>query len=534
MAIWQTAAAREQLLKQLVNHNSITLSEGERTFPYLVEELLKKLDYFNNRDEQVILAPTGDGRHSVMGYYKAPTSKDTIVLLSHYDTVGVDDFSDYQSIAFDMDAVTEAFSKDTSYLDEAAIEDLRNGDYFFGRGSMDMKPGLMLHLSLIEKAIIECWDINLIVLTVPDEEVNSLGMRTAMTRLNELRRDEGLEIVLHLNSEPTFQQLSTDPAHYVYSGSIGKAMPSVLCYGRETHVGTPMSGVSSNFIMSYINQAMEFNIRFKEDFEGESTPLPVSLMNKDLKDYYDVQTPFRSVALFNVFLFKQTAADIFTTFNDVVKNAVAKCESDYNRIMIDEAPGYKIDIPVITYEELVEEAIRQFGDVRVREEINSVIDAYPELYLQNIHVVDHLMTLCKSMTPAVVTFFVPPYYPAVNASFEPLIESLVVTANETSLQAFGRESKRLHYFNGISDLSYAKYDADSVSDAIYEHNTPTFNENYHIPFSDIRDNHAPVFNCGPIGKDAHKVTERINKKNAFEELPVLLETLIKTHFIDHQ
>ncbi|TDM12730.1 M20/M25/M40 family metallo-hydrolase [Macrococcus lamae] len=529
--LWQKPADREALLKQLVKHHSITRSEGEKSFPHLVKDLLLQLDYFKQNNNQIILSPTGDGRNSLLGYYKAPISKKTIILISHYDTVGIEDFSDYQEIAFDMDAVTEAFSKDASYLDQSAIEDLNSSEYYFGRGSMDMKPGLMLHLSIIEKAIIESWDVNLILLTVPDEEVNSLGMRTAMTCLNQLRQAEELEIELHLNSEPTFQQRSTDPAHYVYSGSIGKIMPAVLCYGRETHVGTPMSGISSNFMLSYINQAMEFNMQFKEYFEDEVTPLPVSLMNKDLKDYYDVQTPFRSAALFNVFLFKQTAADVFTTFNTIVADAVKNCEEHYNQIMTAEEVDYLVEIPVLTYEEFVKEAVNQFGKARIEEEINSVLTAYPELYLQNIHVVDHLMTLCKSITPAVVTFFAPPYYPAVNSSFEPLIESLVATVNDTSMREFKRESKRLHYFNGISDLSYAKYDADSTSDAIYENNTPSFKETYHIPFADIRDNNAPVFNCGPIGKDAHKVTERINKKNAFEELPVLLETLIKEHFL---
>lgn len=37
---------------------------------------------------------------------------------------------------------------------------------------------------------------------------------------------------------------------------------------------------------------------------------------------------------------------------------------------------------------------------------------------------------------------------------------------------------------------------------------------------------APVFNCGPIGKDAHKVTERLNRQSAFEELPVMLEHIV--------
>ena len=38
---------------------------------------------------------------------------------------------------------------------------------------------------------------------------------------------------------------------------------------------------------------------------------------------------------------------------------------------------------------------------------------------------------------------------------------------------------------------------------------------------------APVLNVGPFGKDAHKRTERLHIKNAFEEIPVLVEGMIK-------
>ncbi|MBW1225688.1 hypothetical protein KYD80_26130, partial [Escherichia coli] len=86
----------------------------------------------------------------------------------------------------------------------------------------------------------------LVLITVPDEEVNSQGMLAAVNYLDKLRLQYDLDIKLHLNSEPTFQQASHDHNHYYYTGSIGKIMPSVLVYGRETHVGTPAIGLSSN------------------------------------------------------------------------------------------------------------------------------------------------------------------------------------------------------------------------------------------------------------------------------------------------
>ncbi len=522
MSLWQNAEAREALLKQIVQFDSVTLSEGEKQFPFFIQQMLMELPYFKERKEQVILAPTGDGRHTLMAHYKS-SSKKTIVLISHYDTVGIDDFGDYAQAAFDMDAITTLFKEDDAYLNATAKEDLASGEYLFGRGSMDMKPGLMLHLSLIEKAILEEWDINLLLMTVPDEEVNSLGMRTAMMKLYDIVQQEKLDIVLYLNSEPTFQQQASDNAHYVYSGSIGKLMPAVLCYGEETHVGTPMNGISSNFMLNFVNQLMEYNRHFKETFEGEATPLPVALMNKDLKDYYDVQTPFRSVALYNVFSFKQTAAEVFSQFNTIVKEAKLKCEQAYQQIFELEQVERTLDIKVLTYEELLQQATEQLGREKVEHIINQAIEE-PALYLQNIHVVDELMKNCKAIGPAMITFFVPPYYPAVNASYHAEIEDLIEQVRNAAA-SYGRESKRLHYFNGVSDLSYCLSDS-AGSGKVYADNTPTFNRTYHIPFEEIHAIQAPVFNCGPIGKDAHKVTERLNRQSAFEELPVMLEHIV--------
>ena len=44
--LWQTYEDREQLLKELVNQETITNSPGELKFPKLVEQKLLKLDYF--------------------------------------------------------------------------------------------------------------------------------------------------------------------------------------------------------------------------------------------------------------------------------------------------------------------------------------------------------------------------------------------------------------------------------------------------------------------------------------------------------
>ena len=110
----------------------------------------------------------------------------------------------------------------------------------------------------------------LLLTTVPDEEVNSAGMRAAVTELVRIREEQGLTYKLFLNSEPSFSQNPTDIAEYVYSGTIGKIMPAALFYGKETHVGEPMKGMTANYIASFLTQRMEWNELFRETDLGES------------------------------------------------------------------------------------------------------------------------------------------------------------------------------------------------------------------------------------------------------------------------
>lgn len=54
--LWQTFEDRSHLLKSLVRHQSITHSEGEKTFPYFLRDQYLRLDYFKRNAHQVIFA----------------------------------------------------------------------------------------------------------------------------------------------------------------------------------------------------------------------------------------------------------------------------------------------------------------------------------------------------------------------------------------------------------------------------------------------------------------------------------------------
>ncbi|QHI71394.1 hypothetical protein [Aminipila terrae] len=51
---------------------------------------------------------------------------------------------------------------------------------------------------------------------------------------------------------------------------------------------------------------------------------------------------------------------------------------------------------------------------------------------------------------------------------------------------------------------------------------------YYIPLDTIREQSMPVLNVGPWGKDLHKYTERVYKKDLFERLPQLIDFIVNS------
>ncbi|ANU27503.1 M20/M25/M40 family metallo-hydrolase [Planococcus versutus] len=526
-ALWGTPEKLQALLCELVSWKSLTLTDGEVEFAYKLKDKLMELPYFQEHPDYIGMGEVNWGRQNVTALYKHPEAVDTIVLISHFDTVHTGEYGDLEPLAGNPELLGEAFKQIREELDEDTLRDLDSGEYLFGRGTMDMKAGLALHMALIEKASIEKWNINLLLMTVPDEEVNSAGMRYGVSRLLDIEREHNLEFILFLNGEPVFASKPGDTAHYVYTGSIGKIMPSALFYGKETHVGEPLSGITSSYISTYLTHRMEWNTSFKEVVYGESTPLPVTLTQRDMKLEYSAQTPYRTSAMYNVFTMKRTAEEVFEIFETVAKEAAAHCERDYfamcERENIEPVGGIK----VLRYEELMEYARTKFGHDYITDLLHDTL-ALPDLDIRekSMHVTDILLINCQELTPAIVLMFAPPYYPSVNSTENELVKRCVEQVTKNAKEKFDLDVKQSHFFNGISDLSYVSYNDQNDGWIAYENNTPVYGDPYSIPFQAMKQLTAPVLNVGPYGKDAHRRTERLHIKNTFEEMPMLLEDMI--------
>ncbi|KYG89161.1 amino acid degradation protein [[Bacillus] sp. KCTC 13219] len=528
--LWDTSEKLRALLCEIVSWDSRTLTEGENNFAYKLRDKLLTLPYFAAYPSHIELHDAGIGRNAVTALYKHPIATETIVLISHFDTVHTEEYGELETLAFFPEQLTEKLMEPKYFndLQESAQIDLKSGKYLFGRGTMDMKMGLALHMQLIEKASREEWPINLIVTAVPDEEVNSAGMRAAVIELVRLREQHGLTYKLFLNSEPSFSQNPADIKEYIYSGTIGKIMPAALFYGKETHVGEPLKGMTANFIASYMTQHMEWNPIFRETNLGESTPLPVSLQLRDLKMEYSTQTPYRAAALYNVFLLKRNAGEIMELFEQVAIEAMEACNVQYSKICEREQVKGVGTVKVLRYEMLLQYANEKLGEEEVTAIKARVIhnDKWDDRE-KSIRIVDQLMIRCQELAPATVILYAPPYYPAINSSDHALVKNAIELMKKTA-QTFDIEIEQIHYFNGICDLSYVNYSDESGEWTAFEKNTPVWGETYSIPFEEMAALQGPVLNVGPFGKDPHQKTERLHVDSAFIEMPVMLETLVKS------
>lgn len=523
---WQTAENLKALLCELVSWGSETFTEGEQQFSLKLYDKIRNLDYYREHEENLQLIDVDYGRQVVSAFYDSQVTKETIVLISHFDTVQTEEYGDFQHLATMPEQLTRFFENHPTLLNQAAQDDIAKGDYLFGRGVMDMKMGLCLQLQLLEKAINEKWPINLLLMTVPDEEVNSAGMRRAVEYLSLLERQEVLKVKLFLNSEPSFSQGPADINEYIYSGTIGKIMPAALFYGKETHVGEPLKGMTAPYMSSFLTSEMEWNERFEESDYGETTPLPVSLQMKDLKEQYSTQTPYRAMSLFNVFLMKRSAAEIMDIFEDVTKQAMEKCQNKYDALCERKGVVGIGKIKTIRYEELKRYALKKLGTEKVTELEKVILDNENlDDRGKSLRLADQLMINCQELAPAVIILFAPPFYPPANSSEHPLIKDIVRHLLE-SAEPYAIPLEQIHYFNGICDLSYCQFVLDEGWQA-YEDNTPVWGKTYSIPLEEIALFDAPVLNVGPFGKDAHQISERLHMKSAFEEMPVLLQGVVQ-------
>ncbi|WP_077326824.1 M20/M25/M40 family metallo-hydrolase [Virgibacillus siamensis] len=537
MKNWQTKEQLTDLLCSLVEHQSITGSNAEIALAEYMHHLLMQKNYFQNNPDHLNLHPLADGRHLLTALVKNGVSSDTIILLSHFDVVGIDDYGSLGNLAFYPRELTKEMEAIKDRLPQAVQSDLSSGEWLFGRGSMDMKAGLTLHFSMIERAIAGEFNGNILLVSVPDEEVNSLGMVTALPVLEQLQQEEQLTYTACLNGEPMFSKYPGDTNYYVYAGSIGKMLPGFYCYGKASHVGEPFAGINPNLMTSFLSQQLELNEAFIEKIGDEVTPPPISLMQRDLKEEYSVQTPHTAISMFNVLFLKQSFDQINGKLLEGAEAAARKVEkyvyakASHFADVADDFTMPDLHVRVMMYDELYKEAVKRHGANEVKRRENLLVSQrdtgdrdFSTLLVQE------LASMCKDLAPMIILFYSPPFYPAVSSYDDPRIRQVMDHVKTYTKEHYSKKLTVSEFFTGLSDLSFVgPATAESQLQQLTV-NMPLQHNGFLFPEDVMKQLTMPILNIGPLGKDPHQWTERLELTYSFDYLPAILTEAIHQLF----
>lgn len=521
-----------RLLLDLVSIPSVSYSAEENRVAEFIVGILGELDYFRRNPSHLRLLPIDEdrlGRSAVAALVKsAPATERTVVITGHFDVVDAGACGHLKHLAFSPEEYTRRVGE--LEIPEEARADLASGEYLFGRGVSDMKAGIALEMCLLaEVSRLDSFPANVLFLAVPDEENSSAGMRGAVPWLVRLREEWGVDYVACLNAEPSVGGRSSPAA--VYVGTIGKLMPFFLCAAREAHVGDYYDGVSSSLVMAHLAMLLEGAPETAEEHEGERFPPAACLRFRDLVRNYSVTIPERAVACYNVLTVSKTPARVLDEMKETAERALDMTLERLAGYGEKAGTGTRFAGRVLSFAELAERARRRTDgfDAALKEFTESLPDSLDERE-RCIEAASFLLDLSGEKGPLIVVGFLPPYYPPrLNRRETPGELSLLRAARRLVEEAApsGVEISMVEVFKGIMDMSYLGFQGEpSELDALAE-NMPLWGSAYRFPLEDLKSLDVPIANFGPLGKDDHKNSERINLPYFLRVLPPLFMRFVE-------
>ncbi len=541
------------LLQDLMRVRSISGTEGENELVRFLRDRLAALPYFRVHPENLFLAPVetgGLGRHALLAFVEAsPRTAKTVVLTGHYDVVDVDVCGELRDLAFEPEVYSRRIGERD--ISPEARRDLVSGNFLFGRGIMDMKGGLAIHAAYLAEmaAAPERLKTNLLFLAVPDEEVDSVGMRGAVPHLVRFAEERGLDYRAALLGEPFKRGVAEggEAARVSYLGSTGKVTALFFCVGCPTHVGRYFDGVNSLLLATHVMAEMEGNPNLLDgDASGPLCP-PACLRMKDLREHYSVTLPERSAAYFSVLFVTRTLGEILEEMRRVAAQALdrtaarlASVRRSYCERLGQADPG--TDPLGGASERRVYEVREVFrlaaallgGEAALSRRVESIASRLPDTMDQRekgIRLLDEVLSLSGLKGPCIVVGFLPPFYPSrVNAGRtdqERRLRTAVADLGDYAWEAHGERLQVLDYCGGITDMSYLGFQGTEEELCLLEENLPGWGTLYALSVKDLLRLDVPGFILGCGGEDAHKDTERMDVPFSLETAPKLLRYLVE-------
>ena len=540
----------KRLTQEMVAIPSINKEpKGETAVAQYIYDYYMGLDYFKEHPERVKMFQTKNDfveRHSTYAYVKGTKgdSGRTVILIGHLDTVGVDDFGTIREYAFKCEELPEKL-KETFKLSDEVLADIESGEYMFGRGALDMKSGVAGHMYLIKyfSEHPEELDGNIIAIAECDEEDNSKGIITALDELVELKKTEGFNYMACINADYSTNYSPGDENRYIYYGSIGKLLPCFVAFGKEAHVGQAFSALDPNLLIAEITKKMSLNTNLCDIAQGEVAIPPVSLKQMDTKGPYTVQTALTAFSYYNFFTHGWDPAQVLAKSREVAVEAfdevVDYLQGQYKKFCQLSNVPY-VPLPwktrVYTWKEFYDYLAEIHGEPfekAMKEFTEKLHKDDPELDLRlfGLRVAEEAWKWCEDKSPAVILFFGSVFSARIEMTRKTDKEVALLDSVEAAVDKIRPEAQRQiktrMFYPYISDSSFMAVCDDTLAVQALKDNMPQYGVKYTHDIDKIMEINVPVVNIGTFGRDGHMLTERVDMRQTFQNVPNITYGTIK-------
>lgn len=530
----------EMVTKRLIGITSVTDTEGENNISSFLYRFLQQFPYFKaNPVELWKQSIPGDTlcRNNIFAVISsAQPSPDTIIFHAHYDTVGITDYGNLQHIAGNPDRLKEYFFNQKPST--KASSDASGKDWLFGRGSVDMKSGIAVHLLnlLYYSTHVNEWTGNIVLLLNAGEENDHIGMKAAAEEWLRLRDERNLHYRLAVNNDYTTSLHEGDMNYYAYTGSAGKMLACFSIFGRPVHAGEVMEGIDPTFISSALNQAVSYNADFMEVLPGEFTLPPVCLQQKDTKQGYNVQTAESARLYFNYFLYEESIEEAVQKLSQEAQNVSAAVALDMRKrydtflqktgTRPDSFPSWEVRVETWdTYcEKLEKKGVPVKGIIKKAEEASNTLDTREKSF----YIAEALRKEDLDKSPLILLFLTAPLIPAVTIRNQD-VQTKLQRALEDTAKTYHVPIASKQYFPFLSDTSFLSLETGFLSsdkEAVVPHMPGGF-ETHQLPLQAMKELEVPGINLGVYGRDAHQYTERLYKPYSFDILPYFIRRVVQ-------
>ena len=515
---------------------------GENAAAEFIYDRLSGIDYFRKNPKNVWFDTLeGDpmGRKNICAFVEAgkKTSK-TVIFIGHIDVVGTDVCGEFSELAFEPEKYTEKM-RDVD-IPQDARSDLNAGGWLFGRGVADMKSGLTVLTGIFTEmseniSNLEC---NYLLLGLADEENNGFGVHQAIKMLARMKSEQGLDFVCCIDAEPTITSEEKDIAR-IYLGTIGCATPFALCMGKESHVGEYFEGVNGALIASHLNMLAEGDPDTSDEWKGVWYSPQTCLKLQELRQGYSVTLPERVILCYNVLMVARTPDEILAYFEEKAKialdRAIAQVKDRRNKLFAKGAvmlPEISYDYEVMYYSELIGmvEKVTGRNHEDIAREFFASLDPASDSQDRGIALINKYIDLAGIDGLKVIIGFLSPYCQSRVNDRETPYELAVLKATEQVKEWFEKTYEKplvvSEVYEGISDMSEFGFQESREELDFLTSNLVGYKTDINTPFESMMELDIPVINMGPIGKDAHKMTERVYLPYVFEVLPNQIKTFL--------